>query len=100
MPGELKRSAVSFGPFLLIPAERRLERNGVPVALGDRALMILLALVEQPGKAVGKRELLSRVWSGMVVEEGNLRYQMVALRRALGDGLAGARYISTVPGRG
>jgi predicted ATPase/DNA-binding winged helix-turn-helix (wHTH) protein len=100
MPGELKRNAVSFGPFRLVPAERRLERNGVPVALGDRALMILLALVEQPGKVVGKRELLSRVWPGMVVEEGNLRYQMVALRRALGDGLSGARYIATAPGRG
>jgi predicted ATPase/DNA-binding winged helix-turn-helix (wHTH) protein len=100
MRAEALGAAISFGPFRLIPTERRLERDGATVALGDRALMILLVLVEQSGKVVGKRELLSRVWAGMVVEEGNLRYQMATLRRALGDGLLGARYISTIPGRG
>ena len=93
-------AAISFGPFRLIPAERRLERDGVPVAIGDRALMILLTLVEQAGQVVGKRELIARTWPGTIVEEGNLRFQMLALRRALGDAQAGARYISTVPGRG
>jgi predicted ATPase len=100
MPDEPTSDAVSFGPFRLIPTQRRLERDGVPVAVGDRALMILLILIEQVGKVVGKRELIGRVWQGMTVEEGNLRFQMVTLRRALGDGLSGARYISTVPGRG
>ncbi len=87
----LKREVISFGPFRLIPAERRLEREGVPVAVGDRAFMILLVLVDQAGKVVGKRDLLARVWPGMTVEEGNLRFQMVVLRRALGDGQSGAR---------
>jgi predicted ATPase/DNA-binding winged helix-turn-helix (wHTH) protein len=90
----------SFGPFRLIPAARRLECDGVPVALGDRALMILLTLVERAGEVVGKRELIAHVWPGTTVEEGNLRFQMVALRRALGDAQAGQRYIATVPGRG
>ncbi|MEI9988372.1 MAG: hypothetical protein WDN69_37900 [Aliidongia sp.] len=53
--------------------------------------MILLVLVDQAGKVVGKRDLLARVWPGMTVEEGNLRFQMVVLRRALGDGQSGAR---------
>lgn len=72
----------------------------MPVVIGDRALMILLTLVAQAGEVVGKRELIARAWPGTIVEEGNLRFQMVALRRALGDDHAGARYISTVPGRG
>ena len=93
-------AAVSFGPFRLIPAERQLERDGLPVAIGDRALMILRTLVERAGEVVGKRELIAHAWPGTTVEEGNLRFQMVALRRALGDGLSGARYISTAPGRG
>ena len=93
-------AAIAFGPFRLISAERRLERDGVPVAIGDRALMILLTLVERAGEVVGKRELITRAWPGTIVEEGNLRFQMLALRRALGDAQAGARYISTVAGRG
>jgi predicted ATPase/DNA-binding winged helix-turn-helix (wHTH) protein len=100
MRDETPGIAVSFGPFRLIPAERRLERDGVPVAIGDRALMILVILVERAGEVVGKRELIARAWPGTIVEEGNLRFQMVALRRALGDAQGGARYISTVPGRG
>jgi DNA-binding winged helix-turn-helix (wHTH) protein len=35
-----------------------------------------------------------------VVEDGSLRFHMTALRRLLGDGTAGARYISTQVGVG
>ncbi len=31
-----------FGPFRLIPRERRLEREGKPVKIGHRALDVLL----------------------------------------------------------
>jgi predicted ATPase len=36
----------------------------------------------------------------VTVEEANLRFQMSALRKALGDGRGGARYISNIAGRG
>ena len=36
----------------------------------------------------------------MTVDETNLRVQIAALRKALGDGIDGARYISNVTGRG
>src|SRR5262249_59826030 len=39
-------------------------------------------------------------WPDTYVEEGNLRVQMAALRRALGEDQSGNRYIATVPGRG
>ena len=42
-------------------------------------------LVERPGNVVTKRELLARVWPYTVVEEANLKVNMAALRRALGD---------------
>src|SRR5262249_47046557 len=42
----------------------------------------------------------ARVWPDTIVEEGNLRVHMAALRKALGDGQAGNRYVATVPGRG
>jgi predicted ATPase/DNA-binding winged helix-turn-helix (wHTH) protein len=71
-----------------------------PVRLGSRALDILTALVERPGELVTKDELVRRVWPTTFVEEGNLRVHVAALRRALGDGQAGNRYVANVPGRG
>jgi DNA-binding winged helix-turn-helix (wHTH) protein len=59
----------SFGPFRLSPATREIERDGVPLALGDRALDILIVLVERAGEIVSHRELISRVWRGLVVSQ-------------------------------
>jgi predicted ATPase/DNA-binding winged helix-turn-helix (wHTH) protein len=90
----------SFGPFRLSQATRVIERDGVPLALGDRALDILIALVERPGEVVSHRDLTARVWRDLVVSPGNLRVHMSALRKALGDGQGGARYIENVTGQG
>jgi predicted ATPase/DNA-binding winged helix-turn-helix (wHTH) protein len=99
--GDPKSQAiVSFGPFRLTAAERLLERNGVPLQLGSRALDILLVLVERAGEVVTKRELMSRVWPDIIVEEASLRVHVAGLRKALGEGQAGARYVSNIPGRG
>jgi len=61
-----------------------------------RAFDILVALIEANGSVVSKDELISRVWPGRVVEEGNLRAQIRALRMALRD----PDLIRTVAGRG
>jgi DNA-binding winged helix-turn-helix (wHTH) protein len=68
--------------------------------LGSRALDILIALVERAGEVVKHRELISHAWRGLVVDSGNLRVQVTYLRRSLGDGEQGARYIANVPGQG
>jgi predicted ATPase/DNA-binding winged helix-turn-helix (wHTH) protein len=90
----------SFGPFRLIVRERLLTRKGVPVELGARALDILIALVSTPNEVINKKNLMSQVWPDVVVEEGSLRFHMAGLRKVLGDGKNGARYITTIPGRG
>ncbi|WP_439369667.1 ATP-binding protein [Bradyrhizobium sp. DASA03120] len=68
--------------------------------MGARALDILIALVSRPNETIGKKELLSLVWPDIAVEEYSLRFHMTNLRRALGDGKDGARYIATLAGRG
>lgn len=90
----------SFGPFRLSPATREIERDGVPIVLGDRALDILIALVEHAGEVVSQRDLSERAWRGLVVSPGSLRVQISALRKALGDGEKGAPYIENVTGQG
>jgi predicted ATPase/DNA-binding winged helix-turn-helix (wHTH) protein len=90
----------SFGPFRFFPARQLLLEGETPVRLGSRALEILAGLVERPGELVSKDELVARVWPNTIVEEGNLRVNVAALRRALGGGRPGRRYIATVSGRG
>lgn len=99
MEKNLKR-LYEFGPFRLDGAERLLLRNGEVVPLTPKAFDVLLALVEQAGHLLGKEELLKTVWPDSFVEESNLADNVSRLRKALGDGENGQKFIETVPRRG
>jgi predicted ATPase/DNA-binding winged helix-turn-helix (wHTH) protein len=92
--------AISFGPFRLVTGQRLLLEGDKPVRLGSRAFDVLTALVERAGEVIDKKELIARAWPETFVEESNLKIQVSALRRALGDGQGGNHYVFTVPGRG
>jgi predicted ATPase/DNA-binding winged helix-turn-helix (wHTH) protein len=89
-----------FGPYVFVPQRSLLLRSETPVRIGGRALDLLEALVERPGTVIGKRELIARAWPKLTVDEGNLKANMAALRRALDGGTPADRYIATVTGRG
>jgi DNA-binding winged helix-turn-helix (wHTH) protein len=91
---------ISFGPFRLLRARRLLLKGNEPVGVTGRAFDLLVALVERPGEVVTKSELIAKVWPQTFVDESNLKVRIAALRRALADGQAGDRYISTIFGRG
>ncbi|OAF10715.1 transcriptional regulator [Bradyrhizobium centrolobii] len=90
----------AFGPFHLDATQRRVERNGRPVQLSARAFDILLVLIKQAGTVISKSDLMTRAWPGAGIDEGSLRVHVAALRKALGDGNGGAKYLSTVSGQG
>jgi DNA-binding winged helix-turn-helix (wHTH) protein len=77
--------SLEFGRYRVLLRQRRLLADGVPIALGTRAFELLLALVEANGSLVNKQQLYARVWPGNVVDEGNLKVQILTLRRALGE---------------
>jgi predicted ATPase/DNA-binding winged helix-turn-helix (wHTH) protein len=89
-----------FGPFRLIVSKRLLLNGTTSVALGGRALDILIALVERAGEVVSHGDLVKRGWSDVFVESTSLRVQVAGLRKAIGDGRDGARYITNVPAKG
>jgi predicted ATPase/DNA-binding winged helix-turn-helix (wHTH) protein len=91
---------VSFGPFRFFPAQQLLLEGEAPVRLGSRALDILEVLVENAGELVSKNDFLARVWPTTLVDENTLRVHIASLRRALGDGQPGRRYLANIPGRG
>jgi TolB-like protein len=84
-----------FGRFELQSARRQLLVDGKPAPLGGRAFDVLLTLVEHRDRVVTGNQLFELIWPGLVVEESNLRQQVAALRKVLGQGA-----IATVPGRG
>jgi len=89
-------ASVEFGRFRILPHRREVLADGRPIELGGRAFDILMVLIEANGVVVSKDELMSRVWPGRIIEEGNLRAQIRALRMALAD----RELIRTVAGRG
>lgn len=91
---------LAFGDFRLSAGPLRLSFKGEGVRLGSRALALLQALLSRPGTIFSRGELVALVWPSTVVEDSSLRVHMAALRRALGDGADGVRYIVNVPGRG
>ncbi|HKM71782.1 MAG TPA: winged helix-turn-helix domain-containing protein [Stellaceae bacterium] len=74
----MNESAISFGPFRLVPARRLLFEDERPVRLGSRAFDLLATLVERAGELIGKEELIARVWPNLFVEEANLKIQVSA----------------------
>jgi predicted ATPase/DNA-binding winged helix-turn-helix (wHTH) protein len=92
--------ALRFDPYELSVSERVLRRDGVVLPLGGRALDILIYLAERPGEVIAKQELIDYVWSDVTVEEGSLRVHVAAIRKALGDGQFGNRYIANIKARG
>ncbi|WP_085656936.1 winged helix-turn-helix domain-containing protein [Pseudomonas sp. B11(2017)] len=92
--------AIGFGPYRIHPGQRLVLEGDQPLRLGRRALDILLILLAHAGEVVSKQRLIAGVWPDSVVEDINLRVHMAALRKALGDGQAGQRYIVTVAQRG
>jgi Tol biopolymer transport system component/DNA-binding winged helix-turn-helix (wHTH) protein len=92
--------AYEFGSFRLDAGERLLLRDGQIVPLTPKSFDLLLALVERHGRLVDKEELFQAVWPDTIVEESNLTYNISHIRKALGDGENGQKFIETVPKRG
>lgn len=93
----MSKAGYIFGPFLLDTETGTLFREGSPLPVSYRGLMLLAALVQKAGNIVSKDELLQTVWPNMVVEEGNLSTQVAALRKTLGAAPDGGEYIVNVP---
>lgn len=94
---EILPSMMAFGRYVAFPAARTLLCGGIPVCLGGRAFDLLVLLLASRGTLVSKQAIMRHVWPSTIVDESNLRFQMAALRKALGSD---RDLIKTIPGRG
>jgi adenylate cyclase len=89
-----------FGEFTLDADQKVLLRQGKPLLLAPKVLEALLTLVQNSGRIIEKEELMKRLWPDTFVEESNLTYTIVQLRKTLRDNARKPRYIETIPKRG
>ncbi len=89
-----------FGEFRLDPRERLLFDGKDTVALAPKVFDTLLLLIENGGHALGKEEMMEKIWADSFVEENNLAQNISTLRKALGESAGGAKFIETVSKRG
>ena len=87
-----------FGPYTLDPAAHVLLDHDKTVEIQPKPFEILVLLVRAAGRMLLKEELVSEIWAGTFVEEGNLTRNISTLRKVLGD--QDESYIETVPKRG
>jgi TolB-like protein len=85
-----------FGPFIFDRRRRILLKRGSPVALGQKCVALLEALLAAEGRAVSKSQLMEAAWQTENIEESNLAVQIAALRKRLGRSNCGDEWIATV----
>lgn len=94
------REIYSFDGFELDAANRQLRHGGEVLLLPPKTFDVLVALVENNGRLVGKDEILAHVWGDQIVEESNLTVHISQIRKALGETKSNPRFIETVSGYG
>jgi non-specific serine/threonine protein kinase len=88
------------GDLRVDPANRRLTRGGVEIALEGKAFAVLLMLLERADELITRDELLDAVWGHRHLTPATLNRVMTLLRRVLDDDADRPRFISTVHGAG
>lgn len=94
------RHFYEFGPFHLEPDERLLRNGEQSLALAPKYFDLLVFLVQHSGRLLTKDQIMQTVWSGSIVEEGNLTVAISAIRKTLAEKESGVQYIETVPKKG
>lgn len=80
----------------LFPARRTLLIGGESQSIRTKAFDVLIYLVENRDRLVGKEELLQAVWQGLAVSDDSLVQCIAELRRVLGDSARNPHFIRTV----
>jgi len=77
---------IHFSPFELDLAARQLRLGGEEITLQPRVFDLLAYLVKHKDRVVGKDELLSALWPGIVVTDASLQRAVNFARAALRKG--------------
>ena len=91
---------ISFGPFVLSVAQRRLWHSGSRVALKPKEAELLALLAERRPGTISKDEIIERLWRGAAASDAALTQTVYRLRRTLTQYAGERDFIRTIPGIG
>lgn len=91
---------IAFGTVEIDTLGHRLFVDGAEVGLERKAFAVLLLLAREPGRVLGRDEILDEVWGHSHVTPGVLSRVIAMLRHALGESGDECRYLHTVHGVG
>ena len=99
--GETLDAALSLGPLTIDFAFRRVQFNGVEVALTRKEYAVLAQLARHPGRVITQQQLLKDIWGPSHTENSHyLRIVVGHLRQKLADDPTRPRFIATEAGVG
>ena len=73
-----------FDEFTLNTAKREVQRGAEAVKIEPRTYELLIYLLENRDRAIGKDELQDKVW-GTIVSDSAMTRGVMKLRKSLGD---------------
>ena len=89
-----------FADFVLDTDRRELRCRSELIALEPQVYDLLLYLVENRDRVVGKDDLIASVWGGRATSDATLTSRVYAARKALGDSGEQQKLIRTFPRKG
>lgn len=95
---DLSPLTYQFGEFTLDVSRGSVTKAGEEIKLRPKVYDTLKYLVENPGRLIGKQELMQAVWPDAFVTDDSLVQCTVELRRALDD--QDQQLLKTIPRRG
>ena len=98
MPSE----RVQFGQFVLDVSRYELTRAGKPVRMERIPMDLLILLVRENGRLIGREEIIERLWGKDVYfdTDNSINTAIRKIRNSLGDDAGNPQYVETVLGRG
>jgi DNA-binding winged helix-turn-helix (wHTH) protein len=90
--------AYRFGPFVYDSVRHELVRGRGEIPLTRKSRELLLLFLRNPGRLLGRQEIVDRVWGGTAVTDDAVRFQVTDLRKALAED--GGNFIRTIRGEG
>ncbi len=100
MQTDITNKVYSFNSVIVDTIARELSRDGKVIELQPRVLDLLIYLIENCERAIGKDELLENIWPGMVISESVLSRTVMKVRKAVGDDTSQQSVIKTLHGHG
>lgn len=93
-------AAFRLGSWVVEPDSNRLKSDLGDVIIEPKSMALLVHLAERRGEVVSADELITTIWDGRAMGDNPVYKTVAKLRKALGEGGNGSKYIETISKKG